>query len=68
MALFDEDGPRRKVTHEIGQDLAQLSVMEIDARIALLRQEIDRLEAMRASKQASRAAADAVFGRKVDGQ
>jgi uncharacterized small protein (DUF1192 family) len=68
MALFEEDAPRRKVAHEIGQDLSQLSVTEIDARIAVLRQETERLEAMRASKQASRAAADAVFGRKVDEQ
>lgn len=66
MALFEEEAPRRKVAHEIGHDLSQLSVTEIDARIALLRHEIERLETMRASKQASRAAADAVFGRKVD--
>lgn len=47
--------------HEIGSDLASVSVDELDERIALLRAEIDRLEAEKARKLASRDAAAAFF-------
>lgn len=59
----DEERPRRKLSHEIGQELALLSVAELDERIGLLRDEIARLEAARAAKQASRSAADQFFKR-----
>jgi uncharacterized small protein (DUF1192 family) len=59
----EEDRPRPKTAHEIGQDLTLLSLEEIDRRIALLKEEILRLEASRAGKQASRAAADSFFKR-----
>ncbi len=58
---MDDDRPRPKTTHEIGQDLTLLSVAELDARVALLREEIARLEADRVRKEASRAAASAFF-------
>lgn len=61
MAADDEDRPRKKITHEIGQDLALLSVGELSERIALLQAEIERLQAAAASKQASRSAADKFF-------
>lgn len=61
MAADDEDRPRRKITHEIGQDLSLLSVGELAERIALLQAEIERLEAAFSSKQASRSAADRFF-------
>lgn len=61
MATDDEDRPRRKVTHDIGQDLSLLSVGELEERIALLEQEIARLRAAASSKQASRSAADKFF-------
>ena len=66
MALFDENDPfgappRKKATHEIGQPLDALSVDEIDERIALLREEIARLDQARVAKQASRQAADSFF-------
>jgi uncharacterized small protein (DUF1192 family) len=61
MALFEDDKPKRKVTHDIGQDLYLLSVAELDERIALLTLEIGRLEADRASKNNSKAAAEALF-------
>lgn len=61
MAADDEDRPRKKITHEIGQDLALLSVGELAERIALLKAEIERLEAASTSKQASRSAADKFF-------
>jgi uncharacterized small protein (DUF1192 family) len=61
MAADDEDRPRKKITHEIGQDLALLSVGELNERVSLLKEEIARLEAAAASKQASRSAADKFF-------
>jgi uncharacterized small protein (DUF1192 family) len=57
----DDDRPKKKITHEIGQDLALLSVKELQDRIALLKDEIARLESSIAGKQASRNVADAFF-------
>jgi len=57
----DEDRPKKKIVHEIGQDLALLSVKELQERIALLKDEIARLEASIAGKQASRTVADQFF-------
>ena len=61
MAAEDEDRPRKKITHDIGQDLALLSVGELNERVALLQAEIERLQAAAASKEASRNAADKFF-------
>lgn len=59
---FLDDRPRPKPpVHEIGQDLATLSLAELDERIAALTAEIERLRAARARKEASRSAADSVF-------
>ena len=64
MAAFDDDDkPKKKITHEIGQDLALLSVDELAARVQLLHDEINRLEADIQSKNATRAAADQFFKR-----
>jgi uncharacterized small protein (DUF1192 family) len=64
MAAFnDDDRPKKKIAHEIGQDLSLLSVDEIAARIGLLQEEIKRLEADKAQKHAKRAAADQFFKR-----
>ena len=57
----DDDRPKKKIVHEIGADLALLSVKELQERIALLREEITRLESSIASKQASRDVADTFF-------
>jgi uncharacterized small protein (DUF1192 family) len=62
-AIEDEDKPKKKLVHEIRQDLALLSIEELSERIALLTGEIERLEAARAKKQASRTAADQFFKR-----
>lgn len=59
----DDDHPRKAGVHEIGQDLSPLSIDEIDRRIAALHAEIERLQAVRAGKQASKAAADLFFKR-----
>jgi uncharacterized small protein (DUF1192 family) len=60
-AIDEDDRPKKKISHEIGQELALLSVKELDERIALLREEIARLEADKTRKQASRNAADQFF-------
>lgn len=60
-AIDEDDRPRKKITHEIGQDLTLLSVVELTERINLMREEIARLEADIARKQATRSAADAFF-------
>ena len=60
---MDADEPRKKVTHEIGQDLGLLSVEELAGRVALLKAEIARLEANMAQKQSSRSVADQFFKR-----
>ncbi|HTT49214.1 MAG TPA: DUF1192 domain-containing protein [Pseudolabrys sp.] len=62
-AIDDDDKPKKKVVHEIGQDLSLLSVEELAARVQLMRDEISRLEADMASKRASRSAADQFFKR-----
>ena len=59
----DDDRPKKKVAHEIGQDLALLSVEELEARIGLMRDEIARLEADIAKKRSTKAAADQFFKR-----
>jgi uncharacterized small protein (DUF1192 family) len=60
-AIEEDDRPRKKISHEIGQDLTLLSVTELSERINLMREEIARLEADIARKQATRSAADAFF-------
>jgi len=59
--IDDEERPKKKLVHEIGQELALLSVEELRDRILLLKEEIARLEAAMASKQASRNTADQFF-------
>jgi len=61
MATEDDDKPRKKVTHEIGQDLSLLSVEELAARIALMTSEIERLQAAMTKKRASKDAANSFF-------
>jgi uncharacterized small protein (DUF1192 family) len=61
MAIEDDDRPRKKVSHEIGQDLSLLSVEDLTERIALLSFEIERLQAAAAKKRASKDAANSIF-------
>ena len=60
-ASEDDDRPKKKIVHDIGQDLALLSIRELEERIALLSGEIGRLQAAIASKQGSRNVADQFF-------
>ncbi len=59
--IDEEDRPKKKLAHEIGQDVALLSIEELRDRIALLKEEIARLEAAVTAKQASRSSADQFF-------
>jgi uncharacterized small protein (DUF1192 family) len=60
-AMDEDDRPKKKIAHEIGQDLTLLSVGELGERVALLKEEIGRLEADMATKRASKSAADLFF-------
>jgi uncharacterized small protein (DUF1192 family) len=63
MAAIDDDDnkPKKKIAHEIGQDLRLLSVEELGERVRLMHEEIQRLEADMAQKRTSRSAADQFF-------
>jgi uncharacterized small protein (DUF1192 family) len=63
MPIEDDEAPRKKISHEIGQDLSLLSLEELTERIALLTGEIARLEAAATKKRASKDAADSFFKR-----
>jgi uncharacterized small protein (DUF1192 family) len=60
-AVDDEDRPKKKIAHEIGQDLTLLSAGELAERITMLKEEIARLEADMARKRAVKSAADTLF-------
>ena len=64
MAAFDDDDrPKKKVAHEIGQELSLLSVEELALRIQLMQDEIKRLEADVASSrtgQSSRSRSESI--------
>jgi uncharacterized small protein (DUF1192 family) len=62
-AIDDDDRPKKKIVHEIGQELTLLSVKELDERVVLLKEEIERLEADRRRKESTRTAADQFFKR-----
>ena len=62
MAAFDDDDkPKKKPVHEIGQDLTLLSASELTERIAVLKNEIARLQADMEKKRAVKSAADSFF-------
>jgi uncharacterized small protein (DUF1192 family) len=66
MAAVDDESvfgakPKPRPTHEIGQNIDDLSAPELTERIALLRSEIGRLETAIEAREATRAAADSIF-------
>ncbi len=63
MAAEDDETIKKKILHEIGEDLSAISIDELNARIDLLKSEIERLEAEIAAKGSSRSAADALFSK-----
>ena len=56
-----DDLPKKKITHEIGQDLALLSVGELAERIGLLKDEIAGWRRKCPESAHRRQAADAFF-------
>ena len=54
-----------KTIHELGSDLSLLSVGELRERVAALKEEIARLEAVIRSKESSKDAADTFFKRLI---
>lgn len=61
---IEEERPRPKPpAHAVGQDLSALSLDELAERVALLKEEIARIEAAISSKKASAEAANAFFKR-----
>jgi uncharacterized small protein (DUF1192 family) len=61
---MDEEAVRpKKKAHELGEDLALLSVGELRERVEALQAEIVRLEQAIRSKEASKSAADTFFKR-----
>jgi uncharacterized small protein (DUF1192 family) len=63
MAIFDEEAPKKKLAHEIGEDLSKLSLDELEARVGLLKAEIARIEQISATKRASAEVAASFFKR-----
>ena len=63
MATEDDERPKKKTSHEIGQDLSLLSVGELTERIGILRDEIARLENELKAKDNTKSAAEALFRR-----
>lgn len=53
--------PKPKRDHVVGENLDTISVDELKVRVAVLAEEIARLEAEIVKKQSSKSAADAFF-------
>jgi len=59
--MFDDEPTKKPLVHEVGMPIDTMSVEELTKRIALLREEILRLERAILSRQQSRAQADQLF-------
>jgi uncharacterized small protein (DUF1192 family) len=58
----DDDRPTRQaIAHRVGEPLDTLSVEDLDERIALLRTEVERLEAARLAKKEALERAGSLF-------
>jgi len=63
MSFLDDNEPRPRPKAQPGENLADLSIDELKARIALYREEIERLEREIEKKEKHLKAADAFFRR-----
>ncbi len=64
--MINEDEPRKTpISHQLGCDLSAISADELRQRITVLESEIERIKAEIDSKEASRKAANSLFGPKV---
>jgi uncharacterized small protein (DUF1192 family) len=59
--MEDEERPKPKSAHMLGENLDMVSIEELHQRVALLEAEITRLKAEIERKTASKSAADAFF-------
>ncbi len=59
--MYDEDGRKIDFGHHIGMDLNTMSANELDEYIALLRLEIERVEARKDALSSHTAEAEALF-------
>ena len=60
---MDNEDPDTRTDHQFtpGEDVSHLSLWELDERIRVYAEEIERLKKVKASKEASSRAADSVF-------
>ena len=63
MSFLDDDRPRKVPKPQPGEVLADLSIDELKARIALYREEIERLSREIEAKEKHKLAADSFFRR-----
>ena len=61
MVSFDEELPKRKSALAVGEELATLSIDELEERIAILRAEFTRIEEAITAKRESLGVADSFF-------
>lgn len=59
--IWDEEAPNKRRRFELGADLSDFSVGELEDYLAQLGAERERVEAMLASKKTSRSKADSIF-------
>lgn len=60
--MFDDEPVTPQTQIQLGDDLAALSISDLEERREALRAEIARVDAALDDRQAGRAAAEAVFG------
>ncbi len=58
---WDELEPKKKAAIEIGEDLSSLSVEDLNSRIQLLEDEIERVRAEISARKSTQSAAEDVF-------
>lgn len=61
--ISDDDAPPQPILSLTKAEIEDLSVAELEARVAALEAEIERVKGVIAGKQDSKSAAEAVFGK-----
>lgn len=61
--MLDDEPVKKLVPHAVGMPIDTMSVDELTKRIAMLREEIVRLEKAIAARQQSKSAAESLFRR-----
>lgn len=59
--MEDEERPKPRLAHVLGENLDMVSIAELRQRVSLLEDEIARIKSEIARKTASKSAADAFF-------